>query len=151
MSVIIEGDLIRPLGFVTLYFAYAEAELDLLIKDLIRALPNHKYRQNDSVGVKLNLAIKVLRKLPDDSLHDLKEKLKAGRALFERRNTIIHSCIFSGGRMISNRDNVPKEYISDKDLINLSNEIFTWKDLINVNRCKYLIPILEDLANEALE
>lgn len=29
-----EGDLIRPLGLVTLYFAYAEYELDQLLKDL---------------------------------------------------------------------------------------------------------------------
>lgn len=42
MTEIYEGDLIRPLGLVTLYFAYAEAELDLLLEQLESIEPSKK-------------------------------------------------------------------------------------------------------------
>lgn len=139
MAEIFEGDLIRPLGLVTLYFAYAEAELDLLIVQLESSESNLKAH---TLGTKLHRAQKLLKQYPHESLHELRVKLKEGKELFERRNTVVHSCIFSGGRMVSSKKNLPVQYTSGAELTKLAEDIFTWKEHINMNRQKHLMPLL---------
>ena len=147
MGELYEGDLIRPLGLVTLYFAYAEAELDELIETLLsRELYDDKKRRLP-VGRKIHYAKKLIKALHADSLDVLTEKLNEALKLFERRNSIIHSCIFSGGRMVSNRKSVQNQLITGAELTQLAEDIFRCKDHINMLRWKFLAPLLDDARN----
>jgi hypothetical protein len=144
LSVIFEGDLVRPLGFVTLYFAYAEAEIDVLIDALPSTETYNDNMRKQNVGWKLSYAQKLIRALNSKSLDDLILTLKEAKVLFERRNTIVHSSIFSGGRMVSNRKDVPTQKITPDDLTQLADSIFTCKEYINSYRQRRLMPLLAD-------
>ena len=142
MSGIYEGDLIRPLGLVTLYFAYAESELDMLIETLLSGEPYNDKNRQWPVGKKLNYTQKLVSKLNAESLGGLKATLKEARSLFERRNVLVHSSIFEGGRIVSNRKNITVQQVSENDLLQLAELIFTCKEHINMHRCRYLMPLL---------
>ncbi len=53
MNVSFEGDLIRPLGLVTLYFGYAEFEVDALLDALVGVGLAVDMSRNASLGQKL--------------------------------------------------------------------------------------------------
>ena len=145
MSELSEGDLIRPLGLVTLYFAYAEAEIDTLID----ALPSNEVyddkKRQWTVGRKLIYAQKLAKQIQAERLNGLKVTLNEAKVLFERRNTIVHSCIFSGGRMVSNRKTVPNQQISIDQLNQLAENIWACKEQINMHRCKHVLPLLAEM------
>ena len=67
MNVSFEGDLIRPLGLVTLYFGYAEFEVDALLKALESAGFPIDISSNIPLGRKLAMARDVLsrRQIPE--------------------------------------------------------------------------------------
>jgi ribosomal protein S15P/S13E len=137
-----EGDLIRPLGLVTLYFAYAEYELDRLLEDLSALEPFDDAMRLLSVGRKLSQAQMLLRRLEDTSVSSLEQALTEARVLFDRRNTIVHSCIFAGGRVVSGRPGVPETRTSPQDLVALAERIFNCKEHINVHRQKIIRTLL---------
>lgn len=138
-----EGDLIRPLGLVTLYAAYAEAELDMLITALSVDAPYDNLKRQWPLGKKLRLALKLTRRFNASSLKQLESVLGNGRDLFAERNALIHGQLFSGGRLVSNRPDVPERRITPQALDHLANEIFSWKEQLFVYRCRHLIPLLE--------
>lgn len=142
MSAAIEGDLIRPLGLVTLYFAYAEYELDLLLEDLDPLEPFSDEKRQRQVGWKLGQAQRLLGKFRPEGLDELLGKLAEARALFERRNTLVHSCIFAGGRVVSSRPGVPEGRTSPEELDALAEQIFSWKAHIHAYRFKKVQPLL---------
>jgi hypothetical protein len=143
-----EGDLIRPLGLVTLYFAYAGAELDTLLETLPSSEPYNDVKRQWPVGRKLNYAQKLIRDLHAENLGGLSATVKQARILFERRNALVHSSIFSSGRMISNRKSVPNQQVSPDELIQLAELIFTWKENIFMHRCRHLLPLLADTEEQ---
>ena len=63
-----EGDLIRPLGLVTLYAAYAEGEIDELLSALPSEKPFDALKREWPVGRKLSYALTLVRKLKSDQL-----------------------------------------------------------------------------------
>lgn len=142
MSDIFEGDLIRPLGLVTLYFAYAEGELDELLEALVVPEPFDDVKRQWPVGRKLSYAQELVVKLRAQELAALSATLDEARALFERRNTIVHSRIFAGGRVVSNRRSVPETRVTPNELTELAELIFACKERIHMHRCKYLQPLL---------
>jgi hypothetical protein len=142
VSELYEGDLIRPLGLVTLHFAYAEAELDLLLEALSSSEPYDDRKRQWPVGRKLNYAQRLIRRLQVDSLAGLIAVLRDARALFERRNALVHSSIFTGGRMVSNRQSVANQYVSGAELTQLAEQIFSWKEQLYAQRSRQLMPLL---------
>lgn len=141
MNGLYEGDLIRPLGLVTLYFAYAEAEIDMLIEALPSSNPYDDKKRQWNVGRKLVYAQTLTKQINAESLSGLIASLNEAKALCERRNTIIHSSIFSGGRMVSNRKSIPNQQISANDLNQLAELIWACKEQISMYRCRH-IPLL---------
>lgn len=138
-----EGDLIRPLGLVTLYFAYAEYELDQLLEDLSPLQPYLDQERTWPAGSKLTRAQGLLRQLGGSSeLSELQQALKETRSLFKRRNALVHSGIFAGGRLVSGRPGVPESRISVQELEDLSQAIFTCKERISVGRQRIVRPLL---------
>jgi hypothetical protein len=138
MSELSEGDFIRPLGLVTLYFAYAEAEIDMLIDALSSSEVYDDKKRQWNVGRKLVYAQKLVKQIQAERLSGLKVALNEAKVLFERRNTIIHSSIFAGGRMVSTRRNIPNQQISVKELNQLADQIWACKELIWMHRCKHV-------------
>jgi hypothetical protein len=47
----------------------------------------------------------------ESDLSGLRTALKDARALFKQRNELIHGRLFSGGRLVSNRTNVPVQQV----------------------------------------
>lgn len=138
-----EGDLIRPLGLVTLYAAYAEGEIDELLSTLPSEKPYDVSRRQKTVGWKLNYALKLVRKLKSDQLVGLTTALEEAKALFSKRNILVHSQIFAGGRVVSNRPDSLIQNVTPEDLVLLAEEIFACKEQLWLHRCKHLLPMLE--------
>jgi hypothetical protein len=127
---------------VTLYFAYAEYELDRLLEDLSPLDPFDDAKRKWQVGKKLAHAQKLLGKLCDRQLSGLETALAEARELFERRNVLVHSCIFAGGRVVSGRPGVSDSRTSPQELDELAQRIFTCKEHIDVHRQKTVQPLL---------
>jgi len=136
-----EGDIIRPLGLVTLYFAYAEGELDELLEALSVREPFDDAKRHWPVGEKLRHAQKLVKGFDADELAALEATLVEARQLFDRRNTIVHGRIYAGGRLLSNRRDAPKS-ITPNELTELAELIFACKERIFLNRCKYVQPLM---------
>ena len=139
-----EGDLIRPLGLVTLYAAYAEAELDLLIDTLSVDSAYDDAQRQWPFGRKLSHALKLTRRFKAQSLRELESVLLNGRGLFMERNALVHGQLFAGGKLVSNRKDIPEKTISAQSIDDLSNAIFNWKEQLFINRCRHLLPLIED-------
>lgn len=134
-----EGDLIRPLGLVTLYCGYAERELDELLQSLSAVEPFDSRKRRWPIGQKLAYAEKLIHQLErDDLLGGLSEALAEAHRLFERRNVLVHGCLYAGGRLSSNRQSFPEERVTLQDLVSFAESVFNWKETIWLHRQKHL-------------
>lgn len=137
-----EGDLVRPLGFVTLYAAYAEGELDELLSVLPAKEPYDNAKRQWTVGRKLGYAQRLVRDLRSLDLTDLHATLKEAKALFEQRNELVHGRLFAGGRLVSNRIDQSDRRVSQEDIVRLAEQIFSWKERLWLCRCRHVLPLL---------
>lgn len=139
-----EGDLVRPLGFVTLYSAYAEGELDELLSVLPSGEPYDNRKREWTIGRKLNYALKLVGRLQSPSLADLEAALKEAKVLFAQRNQLVHGRLFSGGRLVSSRigKGKPDQLLSGDQIVRLAEDIFNWKERVWACRCRQLLPVL---------
>jgi hypothetical protein len=140
-----EGDLIRPLGLVTLYAAYAEGEIDELLSALPAPEPFDEAKRQWQVGRKLTYAQRLIRKLKASDLSDLQATLEDAKVLFKQRNELVHGRLFSGGRLVSNRTTAPVRHVSADDIVGLAERIFNWKERLWMHRCRHLLPLLSTL------
>jgi len=139
VSTAFEGDLIRPLGLITLYCAYAEGEVDELLLAMSSLEPFDDSRRQWPVGQKLAHAEGLIRRLNrDDQLGALLSAITEARALFERRNSLIHGRLYAGGRLMSNRSSVPESRVTPEELNAFAESVFTCKERLFVHRCRDL-------------
>jgi len=148
MIVAFEGDLIRPLGLVTLYAAYAEGEIDELLSVLPASEPFDGGKRQWQVGRKITYAQRLVRRIKSSELSGLLETLEDAKALFIQRNELIHGRLFSGGRLVSNRANVPVRHVSAEDIAGLADRFFNWKEQLWMHRCRHLLPLLSPLKEQ---
>ena len=143
MNVSFEGDLIRPLGLVTLYFGYAEFEVDALLDALIGVGLAVDRLRNASLGQKLAVVREVLsrRKLPEAG--QLIAIVDEGRPLIELRNTLVHSSIVAGGRVRPSDKSRSDMTVTPEQLTQLADAIFTWKERLSATRQLRLMPALK--------
>jgi hypothetical protein len=139
-----DGDLIRPLGLVTLYCAYAEGEIDELLSALSGLEPFDDARRQWTVGQKLTHAEKLIEGLQRQEVAGLLNTLVDARGLFERRNALIHGRLYSGGRLVSNRAGVPDQRVTAQELTEFAELVFACKERLFMHRCKYLLPLLDN-------
>jgi hypothetical protein len=137
-----EGDLIRPLGLVTLYAAYAEGEVELLLETLSVVQPLEKQTHRRPLGQKISLALDLVAKLNHESLAELDAVLREAEALFAKRNELIHGRLYSGGRLESNYPGVPARKVTVEELAEFAEQVFNWKERLNVQRWRKLLPLL---------
>jgi hypothetical protein len=146
VSAIVEGDLIRPLGLVTLHSAYAEGELDEFIEMLSGTELYDDEKRQWSVGRKLRHARRLLNDLELADMPAAITLLDEGRALFEARNALVHGRIYAGGRLVSNRRDTSERRVTPQEITRLADQIFAWKERIWSYRWKSLAPRLASVS-----
>jgi hypothetical protein len=78
--------------------------------------------------------------------------LDEARALFDRRNALVHSCIFAKDRVVPNRPDSVETTVSAADLIALADAIFACKEQIDVQRQRELpLLVAQSAPNNSLE
>lgn len=143
MNVSFEGDLIRPLGLVTLYFGYAEFEVDALLDALIGVGLAVDVPRNASLGQKLAVMREVLSRRQIAEAGQLIAIVDEVRPLIELRNTLVHSSIVAGGRVRPSDKARSDMTVTPEQLTQLADAVFTWKERLSVTRQLELMPALE--------
>jgi len=122
-----DGDVIRGLGFVTLYASYLEEEIDNLLELLSPVEKFDVTKQRWPTSKKIGQAKKVLRKLNEKEFKNIIGSLDDCTNLFNRRNILVHGRIYAGFNNIdtlkSGRKNVPDRGIKSEELYGLANEL----------------------------
>jgi len=118
-------DVIRGLGFVALYSAYAEEQADELLKRLAPAEPFDYSIQSLPISKKLRHAARAIKKLGSAELDNLNAVLLNGPALFEKRNELGHGRFYAGrngkpDKLKSGRANTPDREIDAEELYELA-------------------------------
>jgi hypothetical protein len=137
-----EGDLIRPLGLVTLHFGYAEYEIDTLLQRLSDAglIPNNWHSK--PIGQKLAHLADALRVSNAEVQSALAILLAEIDGLLAQRNVLIHGCLLAGGRITSGRSGVEEKRTSVDELNALAESIFSWKERLSAFRWRQVEPLL---------
>ena len=121
-----DGDIVRGLGFVTLYAAYLEEQIDNL---LILLGPVEEYgedKQRWPISGKIRHAKKIIAKLDGEKFADLLKNLDTCIDLFEDRNELVHGRIYGNfdrpDTLKSGRPHVPDREVDPAELYQLANE-----------------------------
>jgi len=128
MPLVDDGDIVRGLGFVTLYAAHVEQDVDdlLQIMDPITAFDEKTQRWN--IKRKLKHAARIVRSLQCVQLNGLPQSLEDAIVLFERRNEYIHGRIWAdfdrSDYIQSGRPHVPNKHVTYSELYALANELW---------------------------
>ena len=121
-----DGDTVRGLGFVALYSAYLEEQIDNL---LLLLSPIEEYgedKQRWQTSRKLKHAKTILGAIEFDSKEDLIADLCTCKDLFEDRNKFVHGRIYGNfdrpDTLKSGRPNTPDSEVESAELYKLANE-----------------------------
>lgn len=147
MNVSFEGDLIRPLGLVTLYFGYAEFEVDALLKALESAGLPTDISSTTPLGRKLAAARDVLSRRQIPEAIQLISIIDEAKSMIELRNLLVHSSIVAGGRVTPSDKAQPEITVTPDQLVRLADAIFTWKERLSIARQQKLMPALHLIGN----
>jgi hypothetical protein len=137
-----EGDLIRPLGFVTLYFAYAEGQLDEVLK-LLTSVTGSRDSKVLSFGSKVGEAKDIVASIGAHKLPGLVAALEEVRPIVEARNELVHGQLFNGGRLVSKTGT---RTVTAKEIEDLAEQIFSWKERLWERHNRELIPLASQMA-----
>jgi hypothetical protein len=126
-----DGDTVRALGFVTMYAAWVEEDVDDLLRLLEPVEPFNEKKQRWQISRKLRHAAKLVRLLKSDELDGLPDALEDAIEIFERRNDFVHGRIYAGFDRIDyikgGRPNAPTKPITSMELYTLANEIWDYR------------------------
>lgn len=119
-----DNDIVRGLGFVALYSAYVEEQIDNL---LFMLDPVEKFTEEEQrwpISRKIKKAQSVAGKLEFEGRGDLLKILDAAKDAFEERNRVIHGRIYANfdrpDTLKSGRPNVPDTVVEPKELYELA-------------------------------
>jgi hypothetical protein len=148
VNVSFEGDLIRSLGLVTLYFGYAEFEVDALLDALVGVGLAVDMSRNASLGQKKIAVVReVLSRQQIAEASQLIAIVDEVRPLIERRNILVHSSIVAGGRVRPSDKARSDMTVTPEQLTQLADAIFTWKERLSVTRQLQLMPALQRMEH----
>jgi hypothetical protein len=145
---LLEGDLIRPLGLVTLNFGYAEFEVNALLDTLEGAGLVAGTPRNISLGQKLAEVRAALskRRIPEAS--QLISIVDEAGPLLRLRNSVVHASIVAGGGVMPSDKTQPEMTLTPEQLTQLAEAIFTWKERLSAMRQLQLTPALHRMRAE---
>jgi hypothetical protein len=123
-----DGDIIKGLGFVALYAAYLEEQIDALLFMLQPLEPFPEAEQRWPISKKINKASRLVAPLVFDDKAGLMADLCGVRDLFESRNEVIHGRIYANfdrpDTLKSGGPNVPDRRVDATELYALANDLF---------------------------
>lgn len=126
-----DGDIVRGLGFVSMYSAWVEEDIDDILKLLGPIEPFEVKQQRWPISRKLKHAANIVRRLESDELPKLPDALKNAVKLFDRRNEVIHGRIYAGfdkaDYVQSGRTDVPTHQITSAELYQLANDFWNYR------------------------
>ncbi len=146
MSGSFDGDLVRPLGVLTLYFGYAEAQVNSLLDMLRDAGVSIAVPPNAPLGRRLSEFSIIAKGLKCAGAAEVAAVLDESRSLIDQRNDLVHAAVLAGGKVIPNDPAKSKLHVTPESLIALANEIFTWKERLNAAVQQRLLPTLRERA-----
>ena len=120
-----DNDIVRGLGFVALYSAYLEEQIDnfLFMLSEVEEFTDEEQRWN--VGRKIKKAKSIVSKLDFESRDDLIANLEAAKEAFEDRNELVHGRIYANfdrpDTLKSGRPNIPDRVVESAALYKLAN------------------------------
>jgi hypothetical protein len=126
------GDIIKALGFVTLYAAYLEESIDLCV-DALAAVDEQvpKRLKRWPISDKLEYCKEQLEPLArgNNEMAGLIDNCSYAQSLFELRNDVVHGRIYGGlggepDVRRSGRSGMPDRPIDSKELYELANTLF---------------------------
>lgn len=138
-----EGDLIRPLGLVTLYFGYLEAEVNELMSELKRGGVFLNVSPVSPLGTRITELISGLQRLQIPATGEVLGLLEGCRALIDKRNALVHASILAGGKAIRNDPDNTQFSVTPEGMTALANQAFEWKEHLHVAFRKGLLPALQ--------
>lgn len=144
MNSIFEGDLIRPLGLVTLYFGYVEAEVNTLLDMLRDCGLIVEVSPVAPLGYRLSVFAKGLGEFCCEEGAEVLELLDESKLLIDRRNALIHASIMAKGLVIPNDSSKLEFSVTPEELTALADEAFTWKERLNAAVQLRLLPTLRE-------
>jgi hypothetical protein len=121
-----DGDIIRGLGYVTLYAAYLEEQIDEL---LVMLKPVQDGENKDwQISKKIKQARKLLNSINNEKFEDLILNLDRCAALFNHRNELTHGRIYGRNNrtdiLKSGRPNVPDREVDSAELYQLATDFW---------------------------
>lgn len=126
-----DGDNVRGLGFVTMYSAWVEEDVDDILRLLSPIQAFDEKVQRWPISRKLEHAAQIVERLESEELKELPMALRAGLSLFDERNTVVHGRIFAGfDKKIyvqSGRPNIPTREVTSFELYDLANEFMDYR------------------------
>ncbi|MER0203666.1 MAG: hypothetical protein DU480_07350 [Nitrosomonas sp.] len=129
-----DGDIIRGLGFVALYAAYLEEQVDNLLIMLEPLEASPELKNHWPVSRKIDKSKSLVRTLEFDYREFLLESLNYSKSLFEKRNEVIHGRIYASfdrsDTLKSGRTNVPNREISSSELYELATNLANAREKI---------------------
>jgi hypothetical protein len=122
-----DGDIARGLGYMVMYAAHLEGEIDELLFQLSPLEPFTEKEQRYSVSKKIAKAIKILSENSNDFALKIISELQSCKEHFEWRNELVHGRIYSpeyhDNNLKSGRPNVPNRPANSKELYLLANNL----------------------------
>ena len=129
-----DGDVVRGLGFVSMYSAWVEEDVDDLLRLLVPVEAFDEKIQRWSISKKLEHVAKIVVRLGREEVKNLPNALRKGIGLFEERNKVIHGRIdveFDKKIYVqSGRPNIPIQPITSADLYNLANKFDKYRGFL---------------------
>ena len=131
MPLVDDGDIVRGLGFVTMYAAWVEEDVDDILRMLEPIEQFDERKRRWFISRKIEHAAELVRALESDELEALPSALEGAIELFERRNTFVHGRIYAGFDHVDyiqgGRPNSPTEPITSAELYLLANEMWEYR------------------------
>lgn len=123
-----DGDIVKALGYVSLYGSYLEEQ----IEDLVKLLePIKKYKKGFQISDKIIHARKAIRLLSAEDFQDLLNDLCTCLEIFQDRNELLHGRIYAGlnrpDTLKSNEPDVFDRPVTSFELYRLANEMYDFR------------------------
>lgn len=122
-----DNDIIRGLGFVALYAAYLEEQIDNLLFMLEPVEPYSAEEQRWPTSRKIDKAKRLILKLSFGYRDPLLDDLGACKELLKRRNEVVHGRIYANfdrpDTLKSGRANVPDRVVESEELYDLAENL----------------------------
>ena len=146
MSGSFEGDLIRPLGLVTLYFGYVEAEVNTLLDQLRGSGVRIEIPSTAPLGQRLAEFGTAVQGLAGSGAAEVLGLLEESKSLIDRRNALVHASILAKGRVIPNDPAKSVFSVTPDELTALAEQAFHWKGRLKAAVQMRLLPALRETA-----